>query len=267
MTELQVPELMNCYLLFCNYRDAALKSNILDLQWCRWMYPTTLLPLGVFIKKHKTTIEYLPPHDQNVSNYIDLVTGTITFEEVDNKSYIPFVFLPTDRKKSVSILERIFKLHNNGKEYGGENAFKYLISELVDNIYEHSKFTNAIVMAQRYEKKKCVEICFYDDGVSIPGSFESKSMLFEDHEAIVKAINGLSTKSKERGYGLSSNIRIFTEGLLGEIFIASRNGAIYIAKNRQKVYKLSDKHTLEGTLVSIKIPYPSREVDIYEFLN
>ena len=48
------------------------------------------------------------------------------------------MYLPKKRNEATEILGCIFKLHNNGKEYGGETVFKYLVSELVDNIYEHS---------------------------------------------------------------------------------------------------------------------------------
>ncbi len=169
--------------------------------------------------------------------------------------------------EATKILESIFRLHGNGKEYGGETVFKYLVSELVDNIYEHSEFENALVMAQRYEKKGIVEICFFDDGVTIAGSFKKQGMIFEDQQAIVEAVNGLSTKSKERGYGLSSNMTIFTQGMDGEILIVSGLGAIYAGKNRQKLYKLQEIHQLMGTLISIRIPFPAPKVNIYDFLR
>ena len=266
MAEIQVPEIVNNYLLFCNYRERAKSTKKIDLSWCNWLFPTTLLPLGVFIKKNKS-MKYLPPHNQNVANYVDLVTGKITLEDAENKSYLPCVYLPKNRKEATDILECIFRLHNNGKEYGGETVFKYLVGELVDNIYEHSEFENALVMAQRYDQKGFVEICFFDDGITIPGSFKKQGMIFEDQQAIMEAVNGLSTKSKERGFGLSSNMTIFTKGMDGKVFIVSGRGAVYVGKSRQKVYKLQDQHRLEGTLISIRIPVPAPKVNIYDYLN
>lgn len=263
MVELQVPDLVNSYLLFCNYRKNCLKTKILDLSWCKWIYPTTLLPLGIFIKENKKKFEYKAPFDHNVSNYIALATGELKIEHSEDKSYLPVVALPKDQKQSIKILECIFKLHHNGKEYGGENAFKYLISELVDNIYQHSNFTNALIMAQKYEKKNFVEISFFDDGISIPGSFEKQGMKFEDQEAIAEAVNGLSTKSQERGHGLNSNVKIFTQGLNGEILIVSRNGALYVSKKLQKLYKLQEVNKLKGTLISIRIPSPAPKLEIF----
>ena len=134
-------------------------------------------------------------------------------------------------------------------------------------MYDHAEFNNALVMAQRYDKKKFLEITFFDDGITIPGSFSKKGLKFSDSEALVQALNGLSAKSQERGYGLSSNLKILTRGLQGEMFIASGRGAIHITKNTPKLYKLQEEHRLEGTLISVRIPFPTPQVNIYEFIN
>lgn len=162
----------------------------------------------------------------------------------------------------------MYKLHNNGVEYGGELAFKYLLSELTDNIYQHAEFENAFVIAQRYPKYGFSEICIIDNGITIFGSFKRKGYLFgEDYDAVAYAINGLSAKGRERGYGLGSNTRIFTAGLKGEILVVSGNGAVYASPNTQKIYKFRNIYSLGGTMVSIKIPFPAPKADIYEYLE
>ncbi|MDO8648022.1 MAG: ATP-binding protein [Candidatus Diapherotrites archaeon] len=269
MAELEFPNQLNNYLIFCNFKNSSIETKVLNLQTVSWLYPTTLLPLGVFIKENSKKIKYVPPANQNAANYISLVIGEFKVEN-GLKTYIPIIGLPPKvaEKDSEKFLEQIFKLHNNGKEYGGENAFKYLINELVDNIYQHSEFKNAFVMAQKYEKKGFVEICFFDDGITIPGSFAKKGMVFEDAESIIQAINGLSTKGKERGFGLGSNLKLFTKGLSGELLIVSGNGAAYFKGNEPtKLYKLRDNYRLQGTLISVRIPYPAKEVDIYDFIK
>ena len=122
-------------------------------------------------------------------------------------------------------------------------------------------------MAQRYEKKRFVEICFFDDGMTINGSFLRKGMKFSDSDAIIKALNGLSSKSKERGYGLSSSLNLFVNGLKGELFIVSGNGAIYYTKKTQKIYRFPDKYRLNGTLISVRIPYPAKDVNFYDYIH
>ena len=111
MVELQIPDIVNAYVLYCNYRNDGIKNNMLDLRACTWLYPTTLLPLGVFIKKFRG--EYRPPFNHNVANYLALVIGNIKIEEVENKSYIPVISLPQERGKAELILGYIYRLHRN----------------------------------------------------------------------------------------------------------------------------------------------------------
>ena len=263
MATIQYPELVNNYLTFCNYREEARKSNSLDLRWCNFLFPTTLLPLGVLLQTRK--IKYLKPHSTNVSNYIDLITGKLSSNDVGGLSYVPFVSLPANQEKTSDVFSALYKLHNDGKEYGGEDAFKYIINELVDNIYEHSEFKHALVMAQKYAKKEFVEICIYDDGVTIGGGFRKHGINVDDENAITQAILGKSTKSEERGYGLSTSIAIFTQGLHGEILIVSGSAGLYLGKQRN-LYKFEEVHKLQGTLISIRVRYPAQKVNIYDFI-
>jgi hypothetical protein len=187
-----------------------------------------------------------------------------------DKSKKPLDFDEIFKKKKFQLfLKRIFDFNSNGVEYGGENAFKYLIGEMVTNIYEHSMFNNALVMAQKYATKKYVDICFCDNGISIPGSFERAGMFFEDDfEAIGAAINGTSSKmNHERGWGMGSSARICLEGLGGSMLIASRGGTIEFHQGNPKRYIDTDRsdYRYSGTLISMRFPYPAPEVDVYEF--
>lgn len=184
-------EMVSSYLDFCKRRQKCQNTSTLDLTDCEWFYPTALLPLGNFLKEKRDSINYSPPSSSDVENYFSLMIN----EEIasgEGDTYIPIVSLPTDPHQANSTLERIFRLQNS-KDYGGENSFKYVVSELTDNIYQHSQFTNAFIMAQKYPKKGFTEVCFFDNGISIPGNFERNGMVFKDPIAISEAINGLST--------------------------------------------------------------------------
>ena len=61
MPELEFPNQLNNFLTFCNLRNSAIESKSLDLQLSSWFYPTTLLPLGAFIKEKREQIKYIPP--------------------------------------------------------------------------------------------------------------------------------------------------------------------------------------------------------------
>ncbi|MHA1834086.1 MAG: hypothetical protein ACTSV7_08850 [Candidatus Baldrarchaeia archaeon] len=265
-----VSDLVKDYIKFCKHREFYLDHRFLDLRSETFFYPTTLLPLFAFVKENKIK-SILPPEDRNVANYIDIITDETRFNSARRfgKSYLPLISLPHERKKANKILQRLYDMHNHGRDCGGENAFKYLIGEIVDNIYEHSEFEEALVMAQKYSSMGFTDVCFFDDGITINGSFKKNNIVeFKyDCDAIIKAVNGLSTKGKERGYGLNTTMRIFTEGISGEMFIVSGKGALLYRHRNHYSYKLNDTYELKGTLVSVRIPYPSREVNIYEFLR
>jgi len=69
-----------------------------------------------------------------------------------DKTYVPCRMLtPEDTSDRDQILQQILGLTDGS--YGGINALNYLLYELTNNIYEHSEFDKAFIMAQRYPKK------------------------------------------------------------------------------------------------------------------
>jgi hypothetical protein len=238
-----------------------------------WVYPTTLLPLtGFLVASRGRSLTYVPPLDINVADYIRLMIENPFPDRPHRKSYVPNNFLPRNQSDADAILNRIMKLQNDGQGIGGQSAFAYLIGELTTNIYEHSEFRNAMVMAQRYEKKRFVEVTFYDDGITIPGSLRKAGFRYsEDLDAIKDAVNGRSSKEEyERGYGLGTNVRMCTEieGLGGKVLVVSGRGAFEYAleKSEQHLYNLgTSPYSLDGTLISIRIPYQSKEASVYDF--
>jgi len=212
---------------------------------------------------------WIPPSDSKVARYIKTVTNGSRFRlaKLFRKSYLPMVPLPHDSNEAMRILERIYELHNHGRYCGGENAFKYLMGEIVDNVYEHSEFTDSFVIAQKYINRGFMDVCFFDNGITINGSFRKHGEPFEsDSLAIGEALNGASTKGDERGYGLNTTARIYTEGIAGKILIVSGNGAVECYNQQQQSYQFGKAYQLEGTLVSVRMPYPAKEVNIYDFI-
>lgn len=264
------PQLLKSYFAFCTFRSKAQQTHEIDLSREAWFYPTTLLPLCNFIRENKNTMNYVPPSDPNVSRYLSLMADESSFKSAGDQ-YCPIARLPPTEADAGPILQKLYKLQNNGKNCGGENAFKYIVGELVDNIYEHSKFTAAYIMAQNYSTKHFVEICFFDNGISIPGCFRKHGLKFKDHEAIAEAVNGLSTKDIERGRGLGDTINILVKGLNGQILIATGKGALYLEEKNKTMhalsYMLTDDLALEGTLIGIRIPSPAKEVNIYDYIR
>jgi anti-sigma regulatory factor (Ser/Thr protein kinase) len=256
---LMMPALVQEYVKFCKIREKAKKTNIIDLSSCSWFYPTSLLPLANFLRDNKSSMKYIPP-PANVGNYISIIMNRVFGE---GSTYVPITYLPKNESQAKNILNTLRTLYDNGKDYGGANCFNYLIGELVDNVYEHSFFSTACVMAQKYMQKGFVEISILDDGISIPGCFEKHGVhSSDDHIAITDAINGLSTKDNERGFGLGSSVKLYVDGVGGELLLVSRNGAVYKGRGKEELYNNTESaYRLQGTLISIRISYPVPQID------
>ena len=144
------------------------------------------------------------------------------------------------------------------RAYVDPEPYELLVYEMLSNIYDHSEFNRAFVLCQQYprSKNKTTDICIIDDGISIHGNFEKEGFEFgNDAEAILKGINGLSTKREEgkyRGTGLNTATQISTLAYDEEILLASRKGACHVKDNGAQLYMLRDNY-LDGTFISIRI--------------
>jgi hypothetical protein len=262
------PELLQEYINFCNIREKAKRTNIIDLSSCSWFYPTSLLPLANFLKDNKDSMKYVPPINNNVNNYI----STIMKKNYSRgATYMPITYLPKDGNLQEDAIRDLQTLYDYGKDYGGANCFIFLIGELIGNIYEHSEFSNASMMAQIYKGKSLVEITILDDGISIPGCFEKYGIAIpSDYDAILSAINGeISTKTEDepRGFGLRSSVKLYMDGIDAQLLLVSRNGALYKNRYNEIVYNIEGASQLIGTLISIRTPYPVPQVNIYDYID
>jgi len=114
-----------------------------------------------------------------------------------------------------------------------------------------------------------IEFCLYDDGISIPESLRNYNDRFkslEDCYLINKALNGQSTKGNtERGYGMNTSANIIVDGLRGEMFVASKKGAIYMNHGHVKHYRLPSE--IKGTLIGLRVPRKEVVINLYNFLE
>jgi len=68
------------------------------------------------------------------------------------------------------------------------------------------------------------------------------------------------------------SIRMCTDidGLGGKVLVVSGRGAFEycLVKSEQSLYNLGESlYSLDGTLISIRIPYPTKEVSVYDFAD
>ncbi len=264
----ETPELLQSLLKFSSYTSKLPVSENLDLSNEPTIYPTTLLPLLNFIEENKNEVKC-----SNAKSTIiqEAITKLQREEKIELANENCYAVKLKPNKDPTTGLNTLYKLQNAQCECGGENAFKLLIGELVDNIYQHSQFTNALIMGQKYQEKQFVEITFFDNGITIPGSYKKQGLTLTDNEAIYEATQGLSTKGEDRGRGLPYTIGVVTRGLGGEILIASGKAAIYQSLNLQPIgrtlsFEFVKEPPFKGTLIGIRIPFSTKTIDYRKFV-
>ncbi len=240
----------------------------IDLANSRLDSPTLFLRLGCYIQQHGKEKEVILPKDKT-SHYVLSKILDDKMHISQRLTYFSGSMLPAEIEKGKEILTQISSVHEEGKEYGGKTAFNYLLGEILDNVYTHSKFEHAWVVVFRDEVAKKVEICFLDDGVTIPGNFTKHNIPFTDEpNAVRKAATGTSTKNDvERGYGLPTTLKIVTKGLGGEALILSRAGGLAINGEKSTLYRLAGPYVLHGTMVSFRFPFTIKTLNIYDYVE
>ncbi len=262
------PELLQSLLKFSDYTSKLSASENLDICAEPTIYPTTLLPLLNFIEEKKKEVKCTHAKSTTAQEAIARFQREEKLELPNENCYAVKL---NPNKEPTTTLNTLYKLRNDQCECGGENAFKLLIGELVDNIYQHSQFTNALIMGQRYREKQFAEITFFDNGITIPGSYKKQGLTFTDNEAVYEATRGLSTKGEDRGRGLPYTIGVVIQGLDGELLIASGKAAIYQYLNVHPIgstlsFEFVKEPPFKGTLISIRIPFSTKTIDYTKFV-
>lgn len=177
------------------------------------------------------------------------------------------VYLELDVREdnSVEVTNTILKNLNLNQNI---SPLKFIFHELIGNIYDHSLFKEAHVMGK--SNQDYYEFGFMDDGITIPVSLKNNNFLFKnDCEAIIKAINGLSTKNKtgyiERGTGLNNTINITTNAFKGSVIIVSNGGLVYIT-HESIISRDIPKNSISGTMICLRMNV-NKKIDIYKYLK
>lgn len=259
---LSAPPLVESYLQYCDIAAECKENKVLNLSTIEWIYPGCLLPILGTLKQNG--MKYIPPKNPSVEKYLNIMEKN---HRSPPQTAVPIVPLPKGDRDNKEANRQAQKITDDGKITGGKQATAYFIDELVNNIYDHSKFNNAFIMAQRYNKMKFMEIGFYDDGVSIPGSYREYGMKFTDIEAVKAALDGVSSKmGQERGYGLCTSVKLLREGLDAEIFVVSKGAGFHFSPRNIEAFDLKNRGILDGTLVCARIPFTTKDVDIYDYI-
>lgn len=240
-------------------------SGYMDISKEKFIAPTTLIPLIRYLWKNN--IENVQLNKKTYS----YVSKIIHREPTPTNT--PYRVLPKTKQlingKSLSS-EISMKIN---EEYAGHQTLNFIVNELTNNIYDHTPFEQnytsyGYCYAQEYPTWKKVDICVYDDGLSIPGKLEQNNVrINNDCHAIEKVISGFTTvHDRDRGNGLGNCLKLMNDNN-GSSLIVSRQAALEIdtKRNRYKYHQLDNKEFFKGTLITIKLR--DNPVNFYETLG
>lgn len=180
----------------------------------------------------------------------------------ENKSYLPLINFSTSTIHDQSFLRDNIFTHVNKLirkiakvPVNYFSAISYLLSELSDNIVEHSGAERGWLSFQYYRQKGYLDLCIADSGIGLLKSYQNYqrgkdfSHVTTHIEAVDNAIKGNSTKHlNERGFGMHTSREMLVSGL-GGTFVLFTGNAILIN------YKLIDFNCdYKGTFAMMRIP-------------
>jgi hypothetical protein len=258
--------LLEEYLSFCKIREEYRKNGSLTIRE-NFLNPTQILPIYDLVKMNNIDHYDINVINPNVSSYFFNILNR-KIHQRSTFSYIPVTELPINSNEVYEILDEVFELFQN---LSGYQVIEYLIHELVDNIYEHSEFSSALVIGQKDSSNELVKLGFFDNGITIPENIRRNTNISKGpDDCIYEAINGLSTKKIEgRGKGLPSSIKLCTKMHKGEFLVVSGKGIIHINENNQlrKFSPNESRFFLDGTLISLRYPIKENIADFYEYVE
>ena len=266
------------YLIKVIAETEAADAVLWDFADVTFLHPFFLAPLAIYKNTSGKDIKCI-----NMSLRIQAYLNSICFdrmlffdqekrEDVEavmqkytDKTFLPLCsFAMTNANKDAfgSIMKAILmKQTNIGQK--GNSSLSYLISELLDNIYEHSQSPYGYQFSQYSEKEGVINLCIADTGISIAGSFEKAGLYQEEidgneAEALKLANEGYSTKNRpeaeNRGYGISTSKAMLVNGMKGAFFMLS-GGAFHRYENGANYYiDLKNLFRWNGTIILMRIP-------------
>lgn len=210
----------------------------------KWIsvHPVVLAMVAAIAKSNKfkeiqcETLEATSKHyfeRMGLFKYLNINSGIKVKEYEPAGRFIPITNIKTSDELNKFITEMIPLLHLEPQK---SEPIKYVMSELVRNVLEHSKSqTGAFVCAQYYKKSNIIRIGIVDTGLGIKRTIEKSHPVSSDLKALQLATTpGITgTTSKEGGTEYNAGA-----GLFFIKSIAKVNRDFFIIYSGSSMYKL-----------------------------
>lgn len=249
------------------------KSGIIDLQNVTFITPFLITPITAFFKSEDKKYTILKPHSSDADSYLERIhfPGSIDARKLTSLSgatYFPLFQFSKENKAYDTVIGQIFNKMITAYELkSNKNIVSLFLSELIDNIREHSRSEYNFIYSQKYNDLLAISIV--DRGISIPGSYELNNIAFKnDISALKDALRGVSTKpGNERGTGIPNTVNWVCGGLKGSIIVVSRGAGFYRANGGEfKFFELGSV-PFKGTIINILFKIPGKRVDYTKYIN
>lgn len=263
-------------------------SVTIDLSGVGFVTPSFVVPLVVFSDGVEGRVEFTGCSAYQKNLYLPdggFESGRVSADEFrsfldgyTSKSYIPLIKFPAgmdrirDKQVILSAVENMLA-RQTGLEKNILLGLKYMMSEIADNITDHSNSNFGYIVAQSYPSLGYVDICLGDAGITLLGSYSKKptTEVSTDREALMAANEGISSKNlpgaENRGYGIRTTRNVITKGLGGQYFMLSGSMA-FIATQKQEGYAtIPFGLRYRGTIIAIRIPIKRSTFNLYNYLD
>lgn len=225
-----------------------------------------LVNIPLQINQYLTRMDFLSRDIFSISESIP--DSMVLKRSISSSRLIEIVEIPNKERQSVNVIAAVIavfrkRAHGILKFWMTEEVVDYfvtVISELCQNIFEHSMDTGFLAM-QTYKtgNENIARLVISDSGVGIRKSFEQKSEITYSTgaELIEKALTTPISSKREFGYGLCQ-VNAITERLKGTVFIRSDSSSLSALYNRKEgsgknIFLRNDLPQFDGTQISISL--------------
>lgn len=189
---------------------------------------------------------------------------------------IPIVSFPasggrTDIRNAITSAIEDFVASETDLDSNVSAAFRYITDEIIDNITEHADTSTGFLNVTW--NSDVLTVCIADGGKTIYGSYLDRHFkgIGSDQAALHAAVSGVSTKNRpgaeNRGFGISTSLKMIIRGLDSMMIILSGRGLLIRDEGRNDYTELPEPIYLPGTIVCFTLPIHKDGFNIYDYIG